>query len=100
MVALAFYFPSNGDHDYQDDFICRIWNERIMDYLIYVRRVSLRGIPYIKGLFMLKDESAPLPSKFEVHPISDDCIECLYRQFKEEQKMENNAMEYGHLSLA
>ena len=41
----------------------------------------------------------PLPSEFEVKPIPDDCLGCLLRQFKEEQKIENNAMEYGHPPL-
>ena len=69
-----------------------------MDYLIYVRGVSLKGNPYIKGLFILKDESAPLPSEFEVHPIPDDCFAYAHHQYKEEQKFENNATEYGSLS--
>ena len=73
-----------------------IWNDNIMDYLIYVRRVSLKGLPHIKGLFILKDESTPLPSEFEVHPISnDDVLACVHHQYKEEQKFENNAIEYG-----
>ena len=95
MTAFTFYFPSNGD-DNQDDFLHQVWNEGIMDYLIYVRRVSLRGIPYIKGLFILHDESASIPHEFEVHPIPDDCLECLQRQFEEEQRTENNGIEYGH----
>ena len=99
MIALTFYFPSNGDHGDQDKFMHQIWNEHIMDYLIYVRRMSLRGNPHIKGLFILNDESAPLPSEFEVQPIPDDCLGCLLRQFKEEQKIENNAMEHGHPPL-
>ena len=96
MIALTFYFPSNGNQGNQDKFMHQIWQEGTIDYLIHVRRVSLRGNPYIKGLFVLNNESAPLPSEFEVQPIPDDCLGCLLRQFKEEQKIENNATEYGH----
>ena len=99
MIALTFYFPSNDGHSDQDKFIHQIWNEHIMDYLIYARRMSMRGNPCIKGLFILNDESASLPSEFEVQPIPDDCLGCLVRQFKEEQKIENNAMEHGHPPL-
>ena len=86
MTASTFYFPSN-DYGDQDQFMHQIWQEGTMDYLIYVRRVSLRGNPYIKGLFVLNNESAPLPSEFEVQPIPDDCLGCLLRLFKDEQKI-------------
>ena len=95
MTASTFHFPSNGDHD-QDEFMHQIWNERIMDHLICARRLSLKGNPCIKGPFILNNESASLPPEFEVHPIPDDCLGCLYQQFKEEQEIENNAVEYGH----
>ena len=97
MIALTFYFPPSNDHGDQDKFIHHIWNEGIMDYLIYVKRISSRGNPYIKGLFILNDESVPLSPEFEVKPIDDDCIESLHRQFKEEQEIENNVIKYGHL---
>ena len=99
MTVFTFYFPSNGDHD-QDSFIRSIWDEHAMEYLIYVRRVSLKGNPYIKGLFILNDESFPLPPEFEVNLIPDDCVECLQQQFKEEQEIENNATEYGRFPTA
>ena len=95
MIALTFYFPSN-DYGDQDKFMHQIWQEGTMDYLIHARRVSLRGNPHIKGLFVLNNESAPLPSEFEVQPIPNDCLGCLLQQFKEEQKIENNATECGH----
>jgi hypothetical protein len=95
MTAFTFYFPSNGDHDDHDEFMQQIWNERILDYLIYVRRVSLRGNPYIKGLFVVNDDSVLPPLPFEVNPISHDCVSHLLQNFKEEQRIENNAVEYS-----
>ena len=50
MTALTFYFPSDGDNVDQDQFMHQIWNDNIMEYLIYVRRVSFQALPYIKGL--------------------------------------------------
>jgi hypothetical protein len=94
MTAFTFYFPSNGDHDDQDKFMQQIWNERILDYLFYVRRVSLRGNPYIKGLFIVNGEAPSLPVEFEVKPIPDDCVDFLLEDFKEEQRIHNNATEY------
>ena len=94
MTVFSFYFPSD-DHD-QDGFMHSLWNDRTMDYLIYVQRISHRGNPYIKGLFIWKDESVPLPSEWEVYPIPDDVVKHVYRQFKEEQELENNGVELGH----
>ena len=68
-----------------------------MDYLIYVRRISHHGNPYIKGLLVWRDESIPLPSEFEVNPIPDDVVKHVYHHFKEEQELENNGTEFGHL---
>ena len=95
MTAFSFYFPSD-DHD-QDGFMYSLWNDRTMDYLIYVRRLSRHGNPYIKGFFVWKDESVPLPSEFEVNPIPDDVVKHVHQQFKEEKELENNGVEFGYL---
>ena len=96
-MAFTFYFPSNGDHDDQDKFMDHVWNERIMDYLIYVRRISLRGNPYIKGVFLLNDDATP-PSEFECAPLSNDNdIIPLASEFQEELSVENNGVELGSL---
>lgn len=97
MKTFAFYFPSNDDD--QDAFMHQLWNERTMDYLIYVRRISSRGNPYIKGLFIMRDETTSPPPEFELRPIPDDSVSYLVQQFKEEQMFENNATEYGDSSV-
>ena len=97
MIALSFYLPSNTSDE--DTFISQIWHEGAIDYLIYVKRISARGNPYIKGLLILKDESASLPSELELRPVPDNCLECMWRQFKDEQEMEQNAVEYGTFNL-
>ena len=68
-----------------------------------IERQQLAEMPEVDGLipnqakldpraWNVPSESAPLPPE----PIPDD-LECLHRQLKEEQKIENNATEYGHL---
>ena len=78
MIALKFYFPSNGED--QDAFMQNMWNEGIMSYLIFTPRMSLRGNPHIKGVFILNDD-AMVPSEFECIPLSEDCIPCLVSEF-------------------
>ena len=96
MVSLTFYFPFDGDNGGQDNFIYQYWKEQKgnIDYLMHVRRVSMRGMPYIRGLIVF-DGSATIPNEFEVHEIPDDCVDFVYQQFKEEQRIESNATEFG-----
>jgi len=74
-----------------------MWNQGTMSYLIFARRMSLRGNPYIKGVFILNDDITA-PSEFECIPISEDCVPCLVSEFQEELSMENNGVELGSLS--
>ena len=97
MTALkfVFYSPLSDDNDdVQDGLMHHIWSQRAMDYLIFVRRMSSRGNPYIGGLFV-SNEEVILPPEFEVRLIPDEHYEELHQQFKEEQRNENNATEYG-----
>ena len=94
-VALKFYFPSNSED--QDEFMKGLWNRGVMSYLIYTRRMSLRGNPYIKGVFILNDEDTMVPSEFECIPLSEDCVPSLVNEFQEEILMENNGVKVGYL---
>ena len=96
MIALKFYFPSNGED--QDAFMQDWWNQGAVSYLIFTRRMSLRGNPYIKGVFILDDDKAVVPPEFECKLLSDDCVPCLVSPFQEELSMENNGMELGSVS--
>ena len=96
-TALKFYFPSNGNDCNQDEFMEHMWNQGAMSYLIFVRRMSLRGNPYIKGVFILDDDNAVVPPEFECTPLSEDCVPCLVSELQEELWMENNGIELGSL---
>ena len=89
-MALKFYFPSNGED--QDAFMEHMWNQRTMSYLIFARRMSLRGNPYIKGVLVLND-NATAPSEFECIPLSEEALSCLVSELQEELSMENNGVE-------
>ena len=93
MEALKFYFPSNGEN--QDHFMKDLWDQGTMSYLIFIHRISLRGNPYTKGVFILKD-GAPIPP-FECTPIPEEFIGLMVSEFKEELMIENNGEELGYL---
>ena len=97
MTALKFYFPSNGED--QDALMEHTWNQGVMSYLLFVRRMSHRGNPHIKGVFVLNDNVTP-PPQFECTPLSDGYIPCLVSELQEELSMENNGVELGSLSLS
>ena len=96
MTALKFYFPSNGKD--QDALMEHTWNQGVMSHLLFVRRMSHRGNPHIKGVFVLNDNTMP-PPQFECNPLFNDCIPCLVSELQEELSMENNGVELGSLSL-
>ena len=95
MMALKFHFPSNGED--QDVFMQNAWNQGTMSYLIFVRRMSHRGNPYIKGVFILDDDDATVPSEFECTLLSKDCASLSVSEFQEELSMENNGVKSGSL---
>lgn len=99
MTSFRFYFPSsNGDNDGLDDFMHRFWKEQKdgIDCILCVRRISMRGIPCIKGLIVANDSSTiKIPDEFEVQEIPEDGLVCIHNDFKEEQRVESNATEYG-----
>ena len=93
MTPIKFYFPSNGED--QDTLMEHLWNQGIMSYLIFVRRMSHRGNPYIKGVFILDDDNATVPSEFDCIPLSKDGLSQLVTEFQEELSIENNGVELG-----
>ena len=99
MTSFRFYFPSsNGDNGGLDDFIHRFWKDQKdrIDYILYVRRISMRGMPCIKGLIVVNDSSTiNIPDEFEVQEIPEDYLVCIHNEFKEEQRVESNATECG-----
>jgi len=97
MIAVKFYFPARFNDDDQDSFMIDMWDQGIMSYLIYTRRMSLRGNPYTKGVFIANDD-APIPPEFECTPIPEDLIHLAISEFKEELMIEKNGIELGSLS--
>jgi hypothetical protein len=95
MTALKFYFPSNGEDDDQDQILEDLWNQGTMSYLIFTRRMSHRGNPYIKGVFILENDNTPPPYELECIPLSEDHIHPLVNEFREELLMKNNGVELG-----
>ena len=96
MIALKFYLPSHGEDE--DEVILKdLWDAAAPPYMIFVRRISFRGNPYIKGVFMLKDEDALVPSEIVCVPLSDDCVDPLVNEFREELAAEKNGVELGSL---
>ena len=93
MMALKFYFPSNGED--QDALMEHLWNQGTMSYLIFFRRMSLRGNPYIKGVFVLDDGDAMVPSEFDCIPLFKDGFSQLVSECQEELSMENNSYKLG-----
>ena len=88
MQALKFYFPSCGND--QDVVMEHMWKQGIMSYLTFVRRMSLRGNPCIKGVFILNDTTpSDIPSEFECIPLSKEALHCLVIELQEELSMEN-----------
>ena len=92
MQSLKFYSPSNGKD--QDAFIEHTWNQGAMPYLIFVRRMSLRGNPYIKGAFLLNEDTTA-PSEFECTQLSEEAFSCLVSELQEELSIKNNGVELG-----
>ena len=92
MTILKFYYPSNGEP--QDEFMEDLWNEGNVSYLTHTRRVSHRGNPHIKGVFLLNDE-AQVPPVFECVPLSHDNACALVSEFQQELSHENNGLEFG-----
>ena len=97
MTAIKFYFPSNGED--QDALMEHVWNQGTMSYLIFIWRMSHRGNTYIKGVFILDDDGATVPSEFECIPLSRDCVSLLVSKFQEEISMENNGAKLGSVKL-
>ena len=95
MTTLKFYFPSNDDGD-QDEFMQSVWEQGIMSYLIFTQRVSLRGNPYIKGVFVLND-GAIAPLEFECIPLPHDHALSLIESFREEISIKANDLELGRI---
>ena len=92
MTAATFYCPDPPDEI--DRLMDDIWSTKKIDYLIYVRRISQRGNPYVRGMLISNDETNPLPPEFEIHPIPGTCVDYVWRQFKEEIHIENNGLEF------
>lgn len=92
MTAATFYMPSPPNEI--DDIIGEIWREGNARCLIYVKRMSSRGNPYVRGLLISDAESIPLPSDFELNHLPDNCIDSTYNKFKDEIANQNNGTEY------
>ena len=69
-----------------------------LQYVIYVKRSSRFGNPYIKGLIVVKDEDTFLPEVMEIKEVPPDCAEYIWAGFKTEQELEDNAVELGSLA--
>ena len=92
MTAATFYMPSPPDEI--DDIIGEIWRESNAMRLIYVKRVSSRGNPCVRGLLISDTESIPFPSDFELIYLSEDCVNSTYNKFKHEIANQNNGVEF------
>ena len=97
MIALKFYFPSRFNGDDQCSFMKDLWDQGIMSYLIFTRRMSLRGNPYIKGVFILDDDNTTVPTELECTPVPQGFISLAVSEFKEELLIEDNGVELGSL---
>ena len=86
MTAIKFYYPSNGED--QDALMEHLWDQGTMSYLMFVRRMSLRGNPYIKGVFVLDNDGAMVPSEFDCIPLSKDGLSQLVSEFQEARTLD------------
>ena len=91
MIATTFYMPSPSNEI--DDVLGDIWREGNARHLIYVKRISSRGNPYVRGL-LISDTEIPLPPEFELSYLSEDYVSVAHQNFKDEIDSQNNGTEY------
>lgn len=96
MAALKSYFPSKGED--QDAVMKHLWDQGATSHLMFVQRMSLRGNPHIKGVFIPNHEDATTPSELECVPLSKDHVRPSVNEFREELSMTNNGVELGSLN--
>lgn len=98
MVTVKFYFPSNGED--QEAVLKSLWQQEAVSHMIYVRRMSQRGNPYIKGVFSLNENDndfAP-PPEIQCIPLDEDSTTALVNEFRDELLVEDNGVELGDLN--
>jgi hypothetical protein len=96
MTSLKFYLPSSNGEDH-DAFLEDLWHQGNISYLIYTRRISQRGNPYIKGVLIVDDDNT-IPPELECTPIPWIHTSLLVNELKEELSAEQNGVEQGTLS--
>lgn len=93
MSSAIFYYGSPPDEI--SHLLNRIWKEENVRHMIYVKRVSSRGNPYIRGLIVSADNVIPLPPEFEIRYLPEEQIKFSLEDFREEIAHERNGTEYS-----
>ena len=91
MTAATFYYPNPPEEIFH--LLNGIWKEEDIGQMIYVKRVSSRGNPCIRGLIVSADATIPLPSDFELRHVPEEQIEPTLQDFQEEIAHERNGTE-------
>ena len=91
VIATAFHMPSPPNEI--DDVLGDIWREGNVRQLIYVKRMSSRGNPYVRGP-LISDTQVPLPLEFELSHLPEDYVSVAHQNFKDEIDSQNNGTEY------
>ena len=94
MSSLTFYVPF-PDAPAVEKELEYLYNQGSLQYVIYVKRSSRFGNPYIKGLVVVKDEDTLIPEVMEIKEAPPDSAEYIWAGFKTEQELEGNAVELG-----
>ena len=91
MTAAIFYCPSPPSE--VSHLLNRIWKEENVRHLIYVKRISSRGDPCMRGLIVSADDVIPLPNEFELRHLPEEEIEPVLQEFQDEIAHERNGAE-------
>ena len=93
MTTMKFYYPSNSED--QEAVLKNLWQQDAISRMIYVRRMSHRGNPYIKGIFTLNEDAADFtpPPEIQCIPLNEDSTIALVDEFRQELSVEDNGVE-------
>lgn len=96
-MIVTFYVPFPDAPLVEKELNALIVNGRLQ-YAIYVKRVSMHGNPYIKGLLVSQgSDIPPFPQEVEIEELPPGCLEFIWSAFKTEEDLEGNAVELGSI---